>query len=86
MLIDGYLMIKQYEKVQEFAQQLVRRRPDSLNSHLRLAEALLMQGKDEQVKKMLLGLREKFSDTANVNELLGRLYLQDSLSTGLSSC
>ena len=76
VLIDGYLMLSQYDKVQEFAQRLVKKQPDAIDSHMRLAEALLMQGKDDQVKQMLVRLRKKFPDASGVNEMLGRLYLQ----------
>ncbi len=76
VLIDGYMIVKKFDKAQRFARRLVRNRPDSIDSHLLLAEAMLMQGKDDQVKQMLVELRQQFPDTASVNQMLGKLYLQ----------
>ncbi len=76
VLIDGYLMVQDFEKAQQYARLLVKRRPDALESHMQLAQAMLMQGKDEQVKQMLAELRDQFPDAANINQMLGSLYLQ----------
>ncbi len=76
VLIDGYMMLQKYPKAQRYARRLTDSRPDSLDSHLKLAEAVLMQGKDDQVKQMLVDLRKRFPQAANINQMLGRLYLQ----------
>ncbi len=76
ILIDGYMAMQDHSKAVRYSKKLVKEVPDELASHLRLAEAMLMQGKDDQVKDMLVKLREGFPDAVTVDQMLGRLYLQ----------
>lgn len=76
ILIDGYMATQDHRKAVRYAKSLVRERPEELQSHLRLAEALLMEGKDNEVRQMLVALREQFPNSVSVEQMLGRLYLQ----------
>jgi len=76
LLIDGYVMLQKPNKAYRYAKRLVKKRPDSLDSHMRLARVQLMRGKDAEVRQMLTKLREKFPDASSVEAMLGKLYLQ----------
>lgn len=76
ILCDGELFLQRYEKAQAWAEELVRRHPQTLENHLRLAQTMLMRGQDEQVRQNLQELRRQFPDSAGVDQLLAELYLQ----------
>ncbi len=75
ILVDGYLYLHRFDQAQRWAQELVNRQPDNLDYHLRLAQAMLMQGQDEQVRTMLGDLRKQFPKAGSVDLLLAQLYL-----------
>lgn len=75
ILVDGYTYLRQFDKAQWAAQQLVNQNPDLLENHLILAGTLLMQGEDAQVKQMLIDLKQQFPESASVNQMLGQMYL-----------
>ncbi len=75
ILAKGYLALRQYGKSEQFASRLVEQ-TDALADHLMLAETMLRQHKDKQVRKMLASLRQKFPNTPDVDHILGKLYLR----------
>ena len=77
ILVNGYFFLQDYEQAENFARQLVKVTPQNLSAHLRLTEAMMMLGKEAQVKQKLAELKQQFpDDTASVDQMLGRLYLQ----------
>ncbi len=77
ILIDGHDYLKNYDKSLRYARQLVRRQPNAVSSHMRLAAALLRKGEDKQAKQMLEEIKQKFPDqVASVDQVLGQLYLR----------
>lgn len=76
LMIEGYTYLQEYGKAENFAKELVRRRPDSIDGYLRLAETRLMQGKDDEVRANLVELKKKFANAAGVDQMLGKLFLQ----------
>lgn len=76
ILVDGYAFLSNFEKAEQYAQMLVQRHPDVPAGQLKLAEMRLMQNKDAQVRAMLKELKAKYPKYANIDQLMGRLYLQ----------
>ena len=76
VLIDGYVMLQKPNKAYRYAKRLLKQRPDSLDSHMRLAQVQLMRGKDAEVRQMLTELQGKFPNATSVEAMLGKLYLQ----------
>jgi len=77
ILVNGYFFLQDHEQAEKFSRQLVKIRPHDLPVHLRLAETMIMLGKETQVKQYLVELKQQFpDDTASVDQMMGRLYLQ----------
>ena len=76
LLMDGYKFLQEFDEVEQWARELVRRRPDVMETHIRLAEAMLMRGKDQQVEDYLKSLTDRFEDSWQASKILGALYLQ----------
>ncbi|NJL32036.1 MAG: tetratricopeptide repeat protein [Phycisphaerales bacterium] len=76
ILVDGYLFLQDIPSAAQYAQELARRRPDAIEAQLKLAQTLLMQNRDEEVKQLLVKLREKYPESGSADQMLGELYLQ----------
>ena len=75
VLVDGYFIAQDYPSAEVYARRLADRRRENLDAQLRLAQAMLMQSKDEEVKTLLFDLRERFPEADNVDQMLAGLYL-----------
>ncbi|MEX0774945.1 MAG: tetratricopeptide repeat protein [Phycisphaeraceae bacterium] len=76
ILVDGYQYLRDLHRAERFARELARRQPDKLESQLILAQTLLLQGEEDQVKTILADLHRKFPDSTNVEQMMAQLYLQ----------
>ena len=79
ILVEAYFFLEDFRQVERFARQLAELQPDNLVAHLRLAEALLMLDEHEAVNQLLSNLRQRFAETASVDQMRGRLYLRRHL-------
>ncbi len=76
ILVEGYLYLQEADSAGRYAQELARRLPDDLEAQLKLAQALLLQNRDEDVRKLLTDIRQKFPASGSADQMLGDLYLQ----------
>lgn len=76
VLIDGYAQLRTWDKAQRFARELAGRHPDRLEAQLRLAEMLVLEGKDSDAKAMLADLRGKFPNATGIDQMLASLHMR----------
>ncbi len=75
-LIDGYSYLGQSRQAEQTAREWVARNPEALEPNLVLARLLLSQNKAEDAHQLLGRLKGKFAQDADLDDVIGTLYLQ----------
>lgn len=76
LLIDGLISLKRYRQAESYARQLLARWPDLVDGYIRQAHVQLIQGHDDQFRKSVEKIRERFPNATGVWQKLGELCMQ----------
>jgi tetratricopeptide (TPR) repeat protein len=79
LLTDGYKFLGELKKAEHWARELVDRRPDVIETHIRLAETMLAQGNVQEVEQYLQTVQGQFKNGWEVKKILGALYVKRSM-------
>jgi|GEM_PF-2625936 len=75
-LVDGYVYLGQYKQAEQTTREWLSRHPEAVEPNLTLARLMLAQNRLDDANELLGKIKSKYAENADVDEIIGSLYLQ----------